>query len=100
MAVVYGQIESLKRIRETLNQKGITKFNSIGDINRFLKNYDNEKGELLFKIEREYDLELHNLQTAGFQLQKNYDSIKDKADAKLNNCIGQIKTKYTILTKP
>ena len=100
MAVIHGQIESLKRIRETLNQKGIYRFNSIGDINWFLNNYDHEKEEIFFKIEREFDLELYNLQAAGFQLQKTHDDNKNKAETKLNNRINQLKTKCTALSKP
>jgi len=50
MTVVYGQIESLKRIRKTLNQNGITRFNSISDINKFIKNYYNDKEEAFLRF--------------------------------------------------
>ncbi|WP_179019557.1 hypothetical protein [Winogradskyella forsetii] len=61
MTVVLGQIESLVRIRETLDEKGITRFNSIGEINTFINNYNNEKEEALFKIQNDVDLEIDNL---------------------------------------
>ncbi len=70
MTVVLGQIESLIRIRETLDQKGITRFNSIGDINKFIKNYNNDKEEAFFKIQHDVDLELDVLQAEEHELQK------------------------------
>lgn len=43
MTVVTGRIEPLKKIRRILNENGITRFNSIGEIRSFLKNYPLEK---------------------------------------------------------
>ncbi len=80
MTLVYGQIETLKRIRETLDQKGITRFNSTGDLNKFLKNYENEKEEVFFNIERDFDIELNTLQSEVFNLQKSYDLLKTKRE--------------------
>ncbi|WP_422350887.1 nuclease-related domain-containing protein [Flagellimonas sp.] len=100
MTQIHGQIESLKRIRETLDQKEFTRFNSTGDIQRFLKNYDNEKEELFFKVEREFDIELDALQEEGFQLQKNYDALKINAEKKLADKIVKLKSKCTSLSGP
>jgi len=47
MTIVEGQIESLKRLKAILNENGITRFNSIGDIKRFLNDYDAEQHEML-----------------------------------------------------
>ena len=46
MTIVVGKIEPLKKLKETLNDNGITRFNSIGEINDFLKNYESEKEEI------------------------------------------------------
>ena len=43
MTVVSGRIEPLKKIRRILNENGITRLNSIGEIRSFLKNYSFEK---------------------------------------------------------
>ncbi len=43
MAVVVGKIQTLKKLKTSLDKKGIQRFNSIGDINTFLKNYEHEK---------------------------------------------------------
>ncbi len=93
MTIVIGQIETLKKIRETLDHKGITRFNSIGDINKFIKNYYNEKEEIFFKIEHDFDLELDTLQAEGFNLQKNYDNLKTNAETKLKSRISNLRQK-------
>lgn len=46
--------------------KGITLFNSAAEISNFLKNYEREKEQTLFNIERVFDLELEALQTKRF----------------------------------
>ncbi len=46
MTIVVGKIEPLKKLKEILNDNGITRFNSIGEINAFLKNYESEKEEI------------------------------------------------------
>lgn len=56
-----GKIQTLKKIRESLDEKGIQRFNSIGDINLFLENYNNEKDNIP-KIEtNKLDVELESL---------------------------------------
>ncbi len=93
MTIVYGQIESLKRIRETLNRKGISRFNSIGELNNFIKNYENEKEELFYKIEHDFKLETETLQAVALNLQNNYNTIKSDAETRLNKRLGKINTK-------
>ena len=97
MALVYGQIESLKKIRKKLDEKGITKFNSIGDIKKFLKNFENNKEEILFGIEHDFDLELDILQTEGYKLQKNYDTLKSNATTKITAKLNGLKSQCVTL---
>ncbi len=93
MTLVYGQVESLKKIRETLDQQGISRFNSIGQLNKFIKNYEREKEELSYKIEQEFELELDTLQAEAFQLQKNYDTLKTNTETRLNERISKLRKK-------
>ena len=46
MAVIEGQIEQLKKLKETLEQNKITRFGSIAEINDFIKNYEAEKNQI------------------------------------------------------
>lgn len=97
MTQVYGQIESLKKIRETLDQKGISRFNSIGDLNKFIKNYEREQEELFYNIEQGFERELRSLQAEALKLQKIYNALKTTAETRLNGIIGKFKKKCEIL---
>lgn len=61
MAQIYGQIESLKQIRNHLNLKGIDKFNSINEINTFLNNYESEKIAINNYFENEFESDINVL---------------------------------------
>ncbi|WP_108424513.1 nuclease-related domain-containing protein [Flagellimonas amoyensis] len=100
MIHIHGQIESLKRIREILDHHGITWFTSTGQINRFLKTFENEKESLLFNIERQYELELEILVTKVHHYQKEYESVKDHVENTLNNRISSLKAKSKTLSLP
>lgn len=62
MAIIEGQIEPLKKIREKLEDNGITRFNSIAEINHFLNHYDEEKKNLQHVIKAEISNEINELQ--------------------------------------
>lgn len=90
MTVVHGQIESLKKIRKTLDSKGIERFNSTGEIRNFVKNYEREKEKIFYQIETDFDLELDILQLRGHELQKEYDSKKKRTVNRFVNRINWI----------
>ncbi len=96
MAIVYGQIDSLKRLREILDEKGISRFNSTGDINRFIKNYERYKEELFFKVQHEYNLELEKLLEEETALRQNYETLKSDVEEPLKRRIKNLKEKCEI----
>lgn len=65
MARIYRTIESLKSLKSELDNNGITRFNSVKEINDFLSNYNTEKLTILDKesdkLEREYHDTFTNL---------------------------------------
>jgi len=93
MALVYGQIDTLKQIRRTLDAKGIRRFNSTGDLKTFIKNYENEKEEIFFKTEHDFDLELEVLEVKGAILQRNFDELKNTTETKLQGRISRLRQK-------
>jgi len=97
MTIIHGQIESLKRIKAILNQKGIIRFNSIGDINDFIKNHELQKQEIFNQIEQELNIEIDDLQADRIKFQKNYDNLKTENTNKLNNKIIKLKSKYDLI---
>ncbi len=76
MAIVEGQIESLKKLKAILNQNGITRFNSIAEIIFFIKNYDSERSVIPKNIENALDFEIKDLRSDFIKRQKTYDDLK------------------------
>ena len=97
MTIVEGQIESLKSIRRILSQNGITRFNSIGDINNFKKNYDSEKLDILKEEEHELDLEIRDIRSELISAQQNYDDSNNSETNKINNQIRNLKKRIELL---
>jgi len=85
MTIVVGQIEPLKKLKEILNKNGITRFNSIGAINNFIKNFDSEKNEVPKVIEKALDEEMKELQSVLIERQKNYNDLKAEILNELNH---------------
>jgi len=84
MTIFVGQIEPLKKLKEILNENGITRFNSIGEINSFLKNYESERKEIPKIIENSLDAEINNLQSNLVKQQQIYDNLKVAILSELN----------------
>ena len=73
MTIVEGQIEPLKKLKESLSSSGITRFNSIGEINRFLRDYESEKKQLPSHIESALEAEIQDMQSSLISHQQTYD---------------------------
>lgn len=97
MTIVYGQIESLTRIKETLSQTGIKRFNSLGDINKFKINYVLERQNISNQVEHVVKIEIDNLQADKNKFQKNFDDIKTEKTKKLNDKIVRLQIKYDLI---
>jgi len=74
MTIVAGKIESLKRLKDTLHSHGIYRFNSVGDINAFLHQFDSEIHDIPATVQRSTDEEINNLEEAS----KNAIEKRDK----------------------
>lgn len=96
MAIVEGQIEPLKKLKQILNRNGITRFGSIGEINDFIKNYETEKNEIPKIIENELDNEINELQIELSKYQRNYDALKDDVTNETNLKIKELEEKLEL----
>jgi ElaB/YqjD/DUF883 family membrane-anchored ribosome-binding protein len=76
MIIVEGQIEPLKKLKESLSRRGITRFNSIGEINRFLRDYESKKKQLPSQIESALEAEIQDMQSTLISHQHSYDELK------------------------
>ena len=90
MTIVEGQIEPLKKLKEMLDQYGISRFNSISDINRFLRNYEAEKSELRKAVAKAVDEGIEGLRAMVATRQKNYDDLQINILNNINNDINTI----------
>lgn len=79
MAKIYGQIESLRRVRETLDRHGIERFSSIAEINDFVRHYDSEVSEVKREAEAQLAAELSELETKRLDLEEAYEILYDEA---------------------
>ena len=76
MTIVEGQIEPLKQLKEALSRSGITRFNSIGEIDRFIKNYETEKQQLPSLIESALEAEIQGMRSTLARDQQTYEELK------------------------
>ncbi len=97
MTIVKGQIESLKRIKAALNQNGIGRFKSVGDINDFIKNYELDNQEILDKIGNDLNIEIDALQADRITFQEHYDILKIEETHKLEKKIEDLSNKCNLI---
>ena len=76
MTIIEGQIEPLKKLKESLSGSGITRFNSIGEIRRFLRDFDSEKKQLPSHTESVIEAEIQRMQSTLVSHQQAYDELK------------------------
>ncbi|MFV0590919.1 MAG: nuclease-related domain-containing protein [Draconibacterium sp.] len=89
MARIYGTIESLKSLKSELDNNGISRFNSVKEINDFLSNYDTEKHTILDneseKLEREYFDTFTNIKQRKQQKAEIINSETEKIDRQISD---------------
>ncbi len=101
MAQIHGQIDSLKQIRQTLDVMGISRFNSINQLNDFLKNYKSEETIIQKRYENELAKDIVDLKQSIQYNQEVLKRVRNKSLEKLNrkmianfNLMAQIKKEY------
>ena len=97
MTIVEGEIEPLKKLKESLSRSGITRFNSIGEINRFLRDYESEKKQLPSQIESALEAEIQDMQSTLISHQQTYDELKTNIRNEIKQKIQklEVETKQT-----
>lgn len=90
MIKVYGKIQTLKSIRETLNARGLSDFNSIGEINAFLLNYDSQVRRAKEEAELQVESEQERLEIEKLQLEQQLTQTRERAQADISNEIANL----------
>ena len=96
MTIVEGQIETLKELRESLSGSGITRFNSIGEIRRFLKDFENENKQLPSRIESELEAEIQEMQSTLVSHQQAYDELRVRIRNEIKQQIRELEARITL----
>ncbi len=73
MAIIYRQIESLKTLKKKLKESGINRFNSISEINSFIKQYESEKSKLIENTKLEINQDVISKRD---RIKKNREELK------------------------
>ena len=97
MAIVIGQIESLKALKDELNRRNISRFNSIGEINKFNKEYANEKRYILNYHENRIDKEIDNLSAGIRENEEKLELKKKDEEAQLNSRLEEYSKRKSVL---
>jgi len=90
MTIVEGQIETLKNLKESLSRNGITRFNSIGEIRSFAKEFEIEKMTLPKLIRSEVEAEILSLQSMLARDQQDCDELKARVRSEIEQEIPNI----------
>ena len=90
MTIVEGQIETVKTLKESLARSGISRFQSVGDIRRFLANYETEFSQLPGQIEREVEAEISDAKSRLDSLEENYDDLRRETRTNLENQLREL----------
>lgn len=93
MTLIHGQVESLKKVKSTLKQKGVNRFKSIRDINQFLEGFDNELRDVNSKVEAGFRKELEELKQQKTVFEDYYNSAKEEKENKLKEKIKKLQLK-------
>jgi hypothetical protein len=97
MARIYGTIESLKSLKSELKNRGISRFNSVREINDFLSNYNSEKLEIINDTKKELENEFSETSIHLKQRILNKTEIITFETEKLDNQIFHLKKKINLI---
>ena len=96
MTIVEGQIEPLRKLKESLSGSGITRFNSIGEIRRFLRDFESEKRQLASHIESVFEAEIQDMQSTLISHQQIYDELKTSVRNEIEQQIHKLEAEIKL----
>jgi len=97
VARIYRTIESLKSLKSELENKGITRFNSVREINDFLSNYNSEKLTILNNTSDKLDLEYYETRLNLEHGIQSKAEIINLETARIDNRISDLRTKIDLI---
>jgi hypothetical protein len=96
MTIVEGQIETLKKLKESLSRNGITRFSSIGEIRSFVKEFELEKMLLPNRIKDEVETEIQDMQSTLASCRKDCDELKARSRSEIKQEIHNLESELKL----
>jgi len=96
MARIIGEVESSKSLRAELNNRNISRFNSVGDINRFLKEFPKQKLSILKKQEDQLNEEIKEKSDRITKLEERVNKLREEEAERLNSKIESLTIKEAV----
>ncbi len=97
MAIIYREIESLKTLKKELKKRGINRFNSIYEINLFIKQYDNEQFKIIENTKSEINQDVISKRDRIKNNKRQLKILIDNLTDELTNTIENYSKKITEL---
>jgi hypothetical protein len=93
MAIIYNTIESLTHLKDELSVRNIARFQSVGDITKFQRNYDREKKEIYESSRKDIFVEIEQLNRRIDSNEKKLLNYPDKVKIQLNSQLDDLNLK-------
>lgn len=97
MTLVYGKVEALNKVKYTLEQKGVSSFKSIRDINLFLDSYDTEINKINGLVKADFLSEIEEISEQRSLLEEYYNRQKKEKEDLLESEIAKLRTRVGYL---
>jgi hypothetical protein len=98
MTIVEGQIETLKKLKHSLAEQGLSEFESIGQINKFQQSYSAEVRDTPSRVERELEIETAETKAACNTLKSTINDQLDELNSKHNLELQVLEQKQDLLS--
>ncbi|WP_224490288.1 nuclease-related domain-containing protein [Robertkochia flava] len=96
MTTVHGKIESIKQLKSQLEQRGITQFNSVGDLNNFMKSYKFEIQSSEDQATEKYERLLAKLISEKEIIQSELNEVTRQKTLELLTKLHRLKNKHDV----
>lgn len=97
--VIEGQLETLKKLRKSLSENGISRFSPITEINSFMHGYDIEVGLIPGITRSTFEYQYQKLSSEANQLKQQYESLTTSVKEELDQEIQHLDSQITLLEK-
>ena len=98
MTIVEGQVETLKKLKHSLAELGLSEFESIGQINNFLQNYNAEIRDLPSRVNRELETETADIKASYVTLKSTLNELLEELNSKHNLQLLALEQKKRLLS--